>query len=971
MVANAGGVAGTITTSSGSGGSAVGGLINTSGGSQNSAIGGYLNTSGNYAAGGYLNTRGSGTSQTGAGGHIDTAGVLSAVGGNIETYAGGGAGSGTAGGNIKTFGGTNGGGGAGAGGSIETYGSSTGSGVGGSIKTYGNSSYAGGNIYTYASASFAGGSIDLHAGSNSAGGSIDLSGSNSGSGTAGSILMNNTGTNANAGSINTRAGNTAGGTGGSIDTHGSTSYAGGSINTYAGFAIGGSINTYGNSGAGGNIDTHGGSNATAQGGYIYTSGGTSPSGAGGNIDTRGGTSGAGGAINTSANAANNGGSINTSGGAGAAGGSINTSNGGGSISTTGTGSIQFGVAATRTTLAGNGTGSGTVNLPDPVNGSLTLATLTGSESLTNKTINGNTFTAGSGTLTLSTFTLAVTGAASISGTHTGNSSNTNTGDQTSIVGISGTIAEFNTACSNADFATIAGAESLTNKKLGSLTTNGLVTTSGDDGTLSVTTVVPAANGGTGVSTSGTTSQIAVGGGTGSPIVWTTATGSGAPVRATGANLVTPWLGVATCTSINNVTLNGDGGSGIDFGSGGTITLSGVGLNLSGDFYTEDAVEFYGANYLSMTTTGDTYATFPVGIYTLLASTDATTGSGSLVRATSPTLTTPVIAGLTASGSTSINFSGNSGTFKSSTGANTLGGAVTINDATTPSLTTASGKTNTGFVMVQGKTSGSLKLITVDAAAQAVTVSLAAQTSSSSTLTIPDQLGVSRNFVFDTATQTLSNKTLSGTITITSPVLQLGTSSNVNSGGLWYSMNGFFTGYLSGGSMGFPSLMHVANGSSAITASGVWSYSGSLGTNVLPAGAMNTQYKVMRITEKGYFTTTGTPTFSCNVTVGGQQVTGILSAVNLPTGAGTGSSWEMEVDITTITTGSSGTMQAAGTFWLTSAAGTIVAYPMSRTSASSSINLSGSTNTVAVNFTLSGTVSLTLMSHTIQILCAGA
>lgn len=37
-------------------------------------------------------------------------------------------------------------------------------------------------------------------------------------------------------------------------------------------------------------------------------------------------------------------------------------------------------------------------------------------------------------------------------------------------------------------ATLAGSESLTNKKLGSLTTNGLVTTSGGDGTLSVTTM---------------------------------------------------------------------------------------------------------------------------------------------------------------------------------------------------------------------------------------------------------------------------------------------------------------------------------------------------------------------------------------------------------------------------------------------------------------------------------------------------
>ncbi len=68
-----------------------------------------------------------------------------------------------------------------------------------------------------------------------------------------------------------------------------------------------------------------------------------------------------------------------------------------------------------------------------------------------------------------------------------NLSGTNTGDQTSIVGITGTIAQFNTAVTDADLATLAGAESLTNKKLGSLTTNGFVKTSAGDGTLSVDT----------------------------------------------------------------------------------------------------------------------------------------------------------------------------------------------------------------------------------------------------------------------------------------------------------------------------------------------------------------------------------------------------------------------------------------------------------------------------------------------------
>ena len=47
-------------------------------------------------------------------------------------------------------------------------------------------------------------------------------------------------------------------------------------------------------------------------------------------------------------------------------------------------------------------------------------------------------------------------------TGTGTASGTNTGDQTSIVGITGTIAQFNTACTDADFATGGGTASGTN-----------------------------------------------------------------------------------------------------------------------------------------------------------------------------------------------------------------------------------------------------------------------------------------------------------------------------------------------------------------------------------------------------------------------------------------------------------------------------------------------------------------------------
>lgn len=136
-------------------------------------------------------------------------------------------------------------------------------------------------------------------------------------------------------------------------------------------------------------------------------------------------------------------------------------------------------------------------------------------------------------------------------------------------------------------------------------------------------------------------------------------------------------------------------------------------------------------------------------------------TGSSGASASGTLTTPLIKdGLTASGTAANDFSGSSGDFKTSTGNTTL--TATTVSAGTPSLVTASGKTNTGYVQINGKTSGALKLTTADATAQTVTVAPAAQTVGASTLTIPDQAGVSSNFVFDTLAQTLSAKTLDGT-----------------------------------------------------------------------------------------------------------------------------------------------------------------------------------------------------------------
>ncbi len=120
----------------------------------------------------------------------------------------------------------------------------------------------------------------------------------------------------------------------------------------------------------------------------------------------------------------------------------------------------------------------------------------------------------------------------------------------------------------------------------------------------------------------------------------------------------------------------------------------------------------------------------------------------------------VTGGVAASGNSAHDFSGSSGTFKTSTGANSLSGAVTVTAGTTPSITTQAGSSNTGFVQINGKTSGSTKIITADSTAQAVVISTAAQTTGGSTLTIPDQAGASSSFVFTTLAQALSAKTVS-------------------------------------------------------------------------------------------------------------------------------------------------------------------------------------------------------------------
>jgi len=144
--------------------------------------------------------------------------------------------------------------------------------------------------------------------------------------------------------------------------------------------------------------------------------------------------------------------------------------------------------------------------------------------------------------------------------------------------------------------------------------------------------------------------------------------------------------------------------------------------------------------------------------------NAMTGTGSVVMAGSPTITTPVIALINSDLS--------------------VVGTIESADATTPILSTASGKTNTGYLSLLGKTSGALKVLPADAMAQVVTIAGATQTVGATTLTIPDQAGVSSDFVFTTLAQTLTNKSISlasNTITATSAELITAISDETGSG----------------------------------------------------------------------------------------------------------------------------------------------------------------------------------------------
>lgn len=325
---------------------------------------------------------------------------------------------------------------------------------------------------------------------------------------------------------------------------------------------------------------------------------------------------------------------------------------------------------------------------------------------------------------------------------------------------------------------------------------------------------------------------------------------------------------ATMDSSGNITTPGTVTTGNAGGTSGAVTISGT-TNGSTKYTTADATAQAVIVSTAAQTTGGSTLTIPdqAGtnrnfVFDTLAQTE-----------TNKTFTAPVINGAT-SASGNFDLSGSSGTFKSNTGANQLSGAVTVTDATTPSVTLASGKTNTGFFQVNGKTSGSLKIIAADAAAQAVTITLAAQTTGSSALTLPDMAGAAGTFAFINKAQTWT-----GVQSFTSPDITTSVTTPSTSFTAWAGATTLLTigGTGASASSFFPSTLDATTSTTgAIRTSG-----GISAAKALNIGTTGTFGSTVTGTT---FTTTGSGAGAFSFTQGTTQSTGTTNiTLQAPTG----------------------------------------------------------------------------------------
>ena len=266
----------------------------------------------------------------------------------------------------------------------------------------------------------------------------------------------------------------------------------------------------------------------------------------------------------------------------------------------------------------------TITLPDAT-GTVVLKDST--DTFTNKSISLGTNTV---TSTLAQLNTAVSDAdvASLAGTETLTNKTISLASNT----ITSTLAQLNTAISDADVATLAGTETLTNKTLTSptMTTPALGTPA--SGVLTNATGLPISTGVDGLGT-GVATFLATPSSSNLAAAVTGETGSGALVFATSPTLVTPNIGVASGTSL---TLTGDLTV-----QGTTTTIDSTTIAIQNAFVFEGTANDFETTLQVTDPTADRTLTLPDATDTLVgrATTDTLTNKtlGSAVATTALTL----------------------------------------------------------------------------------------------------------------------------------------------------------------------------------------------------------------------------------------------------------------------------------------------------------------------------------------------